>query len=143
MVANHAGARERASWARVPRPARIGLGGHRNRVAVIVAIDVAIDSSRRAFDLSLRAVSGAATHRIVGGVAGVDERALTVIYRHLPFVSAAAVVEGQVRVLDGPAAGSWLRGLGVDPLAAGAFANVLASQGLTAGGLDPNSLPHC
>ena len=42
-------------------------------VAVMVGIDIANASAARAFDLSASAVTGRATHAIVGGTQGVDE----------------------------------------------------------------------
>ena len=46
----------------------VGIG-----VAVIVAVDLANASSRKAFLMSMDAVTGEATHQVVGGPAGVDE----------------------------------------------------------------------
>ena len=43
-------------------------------MATIVAVDVATASARRAFELSLQAVNGAATHEIIGGPGGIDEQ---------------------------------------------------------------------
>ena len=43
-------------------------------VGTIIAVDIATASSGRAFQLSSQAVNGAATHEIVGGPQGVDER---------------------------------------------------------------------
>ena len=42
-------------------------------VAVMVSIDLANASAARAFDLSASAVTGRATHSIVGSAGGVDE----------------------------------------------------------------------
>src|SRR5262245_33111757 len=42
-------------------------------VAVMVSIDLANASAERAFDLSMNAVTGRATHAIVGSSQGVDE----------------------------------------------------------------------
>src|SRR6185437_9221211 len=43
-------------------------------VATIVAVDIATASSRRAFELSMRAVNGPATQVIRGGPQGLDQR---------------------------------------------------------------------
>src|SRR5215470_10551142 len=43
-------------------------------VGTIIAVDIATASSGRAFQLSVQAVNGAATHEIVGGPQGLDER---------------------------------------------------------------------
>ncbi len=42
-------------------------------VATIVAVNIATASSRRAFELSMRAVNGPATQVITGGPQGLDE----------------------------------------------------------------------
>src|SRR5215467_2012655 len=66
-------------------PAQLALAfvGLTLGVGTIVAVDVATASARRAFELSLEAVNGAATHRISGGPQGVDEQ-LYVRLRVLP-----------------------------------------------------------
>ena len=46
-------------------------------VAVIVAVDLANESSRKAFLLSRDTVTGAATHQIIGGPDGVSEELYT------------------------------------------------------------------
>ncbi|MDO8844532.1 FtsX-like permease family protein [Methylicorpusculum sp.] len=48
-------------------------------VAVVIAIDIALESSLQSFTQAGRAISGTATHRIIGGDGGLDER----IYRQL------------------------------------------------------------
>jgi hypothetical protein len=48
-------------------------------VAMMVSIDLANGSARRAFALSTDAITGKATHRVVGGPAGLDED----IYRRI------------------------------------------------------------
>ncbi|HEX5764004.1 MAG TPA: ABC transporter permease, partial [Woeseiaceae bacterium] len=42
-------------------------------VAVMVAVDLANESARRAFLSSMDAVNGEATHQVIGGPAGIDE----------------------------------------------------------------------
>jgi putative ABC transport system permease protein len=59
---------------RHPAQLALALVGLSLGVATIVAVDIAIASSRRAFELSMEAVNGAATHQIVGGPQGIDER---------------------------------------------------------------------
>lgn len=86
-------------------------------VAVVVAVDLANGSALAAFNLSTEAVSGRATHRIVGGPSGLDE-ALYVRLRTDPAVDArtsAPVVEGYVTV---PALGGRpMTLIGLDPFA--------------------------
>ena len=48
-------------------------------VAVVISIDLAMESSLNAFDQAGKAFSGAATHRIVAGDGGLDEK----LYRRL------------------------------------------------------------
>ena len=67
-------------------------------VAVIVAVDLANASAKKAFLLSMDTVTGEATHQVVGGPQGVDEA----IYRDLRvrhgLRSLAPIVEGEVRI---------------------------------------------
>ena len=59
---------------RHPAQLFLALVGLSVGVATIVAVDIATASSRHAFQLSMDAVNGAATHQIVGGPDGIDER---------------------------------------------------------------------
>src|ERR1700740_2070682 len=59
---------------RHPAQLVLALVGLAVGVGTIIAVDIATASSGRAFQLSLRAVNGAATHAIVGGPQGVDEQ---------------------------------------------------------------------
>ena len=86
-------------------------------VATIVAVDVATGSAARAFELSLAAVQGPATHELDGGPAGIEESWYVHLVRTLHAVRATPVVEGYVTVGD-----EALQLLGVDPLAAAGFA---------------------
>src|SRR6202012_2484215 len=87
-------------------------------VTTIVAVDVATGSAGRAFELSLAAVQGPATHELDGGPAGIDEAWYVHLVRTLHVVRANPVVEGYVTV--GYEA---LQLLGVEPLAAAGFAS--------------------
>jgi len=100
-------------------PAQLALAflGLTLGVGTIVAVDVATASAQRAFELSLEAVNGAATHRIAGGPRGIDER-LYVRLRQLPSPGVprpllAPVICGYVTV-----AGRLLQLIGLDPFAA-------------------------
>jgi len=86
-------------------------------VATIVAVDVATGSAARAFELSLAAVQGPATHELDGGPAGIDETWYVHLVRTLHAVRANPMVEGYVTVGN-----QALQLLGVDPLAAAGFA---------------------
>ncbi len=86
-------------------------------VGTIVAVDIATASARRAFELSLGAVNGSATHELTGGPAGIDE-ALYVSLRTQPLVPGlpqpqlAPLVSGYVVI-----GGRTLELLGIDPFA--------------------------
>lgn len=69
-------------------------------VAVIVAIDLAIDSSRKAFLLSMDTLTGAATHQIIGGPNGVNESLYTQLRVAQGIRSIAPVLEGYAQVND-------------------------------------------
>jgi putative ABC transport system permease protein len=86
-------------------------------VATIVAVDVATGSAARAFELSVAAVQGPATHELDGGPAGIDEAWYVHLVRTLHVVRMNPVVEGYVTTGD-----QALQLLGVDPLAAAGFA---------------------
>jgi putative ABC transport system permease protein len=86
-------------------------------VATIVAIDIATASSRRAFELSMRAVNGPATQVITGGPRGVDEGLYVRLFNDAPLGSGpqpvyAPEVTGYVTV-DGRV----MQLVGVDPFA--------------------------
>mgnify|MGYP001377152998 CR=1 FL=1 len=88
-------------------------------VAVVVAIDLANASARRAFTLSAESVAGRATHQIAGGPAGLDEALYRRVRVELGLRAAAPVVEGYVQA---PALGDQtMQLLGVDPLAEAPF----------------------
>jgi len=102
---------------RHPAQLALALVGLSVGVATIVAVDIATASSRHAFELSMDAVNGAATHQIVGGPEGVDEQLYVKLQTlHIPAIADppafAPVVEGYVTV--GSRA---LQLVGLDPLA--------------------------
>jgi putative ABC transport system permease protein len=69
-------------------------------VAVIVAVDLANDSARKAFLLSMDAVTGEATHQVIGGPRGIEETLYTRLRVEHGIRSLAPVVEGNVTVDD-------------------------------------------
>lgn len=102
-------------------PAQLALSvvGVALGVAVVVAIDLAVQSSREAFRVSAETVAGRATHTVVGGVGGLDDGLLARLRVDLGVREAAPVVEG---VASSPALpGMALRILGVDPFSEGPF----------------------
>jgi putative ABC transport system permease protein len=63
-------------------------------VAVVVAIDLANASAQRGFEFSAQAVTGPATHRIVGGPAGLPEELYAELRVARGWRAAAPIVEG-------------------------------------------------
>jgi len=84
-------------------------------VAVAVSIDLANGSALRAFRLSTEAVSGRATHQILGGPSGLPEDVYRRLRLELDVRRAAPIVEGDVAVVG--RAGRTLHVLGIDPFA--------------------------
>lgn len=78
-------------------------------VAVMVAVDLASDSSRKAFHLSMNTINGAATHQIVGGPAGLDENLYTTLRVDAGLRGVAPVIDGYINY-----DGTVLHLLGVD-----------------------------
>ncbi len=90
-------------------------------VAVVVSIDLASTSAAAAFTYSTEAVVGKATHRVVGGAQGLDEKLFTRLRLQQGFRGLRPVVEGYLTV--DTRAGPHLRLLGIDPLAELSFNN--------------------
>jgi len=118
-------ARSRLLWAASVRhllhhPAQLTLAllGLSLGVATITAVDIATASSRRAFELSMAAIQGAATHQIVGGPRAIDERLYPQLRRQLlgqpgaPQAALAPIIEGYVTAGD-----RTLELIGLDPFA--------------------------
>src|SRR5262245_60475769 len=63
-------------------------------VAVVVSIDLANGSAKRAFALSAETVAGRATHQIAGGPDGLDEAVYRKLRVELGIRAAAPLVEG-------------------------------------------------
>ena len=80
-------------------------------VAVVVAVDLANESARRALDLSLESVAGGATHRIYGGPGGIPEGVFSRLRREKGVHASAPVMVDQVEL-----AGRSFTLLGVDPV---------------------------
>ena len=90
-------------------------------VAIVVAIDLGNQSAKHAFSLSSDAVSGKATHRIVGGPGGLPEDVYRVLRVELGVRASAPVVEGYAYLPEETYNGGALRLLGIDPLADSQF----------------------
>ena len=90
-------------------------------VAIVVAIDLGNQSAKHAFNLSSNAVSGKATHHIVGGPGGLPEHVYLMLRLDLGVRTSAPVVEGYAYPADGSENSGALRVLGIDPLADAQF----------------------
>jgi putative ABC transport system permease protein len=94
-------------------------------VAVAVSIDLANGSALRAFGLATDAVSGKATHQVVGGPSGVPEEMYRRLKLGLGVRRAAPIVEGDVALVGDRARTFHL--LGIDPFVDGDFRPYLAA----------------
>ncbi|MEA2559189.1 MAG: putative transport system permease protein [Acidobacteriota bacterium] len=108
-------------------------------VAVIVSIDLANASATRAFSLSSEAVTGRATHQVIGG----PERLTDEAFRRLALetdLPVAPVVEGYVFVPSGKSGkpGRMLHLLGIDPFSERPFRPYLS--GGTGGSREGSSI---
>jgi putative ABC transport system permease protein len=98
-------------------------------VAVVIAIDLANTSARRAFDLSTEAVIGRATHQILGGSAGIPDGLYRQVRVEWGFRNSAPIVESvgiAVDLDEQP-----LRFLGIDPVAEAPFRSYLGGSTAT------------
>jgi putative ABC transport system permease protein len=96
-------------------------------VAVAVSIDLANESARRAFGLATEAVTGRATHQIVGGPSGVPDDFYRMLKVELGARLAAPVLTGDVADADRP--GRTYTVLGIDPFAEAPFRAYLGAEG--------------
>ena len=80
-------------------------------VTMVVAVDLANSSARRAFSLSLESIAGATTHQIIGGPLGIPESIYTQLRTELAIRTSLPLVTGQVTI-----AGEPFTLLGVDPI---------------------------
>jgi putative ABC transport system permease protein len=78
-------------------------------VAVIVAVDLANSSARKAFLMSMDAITGEATHQVIGGPDGVREAVYRDLRTQHGITNVAPIVEGSVN-FDGVS----LQLLGID-----------------------------
>jgi putative ABC transport system permease protein len=104
---------------RHPWQAGLAVLGVALGVAVVVSVDLASESARRAFGLSAEGVTGRATHQIVGGPGGLDERVTGRLAREVGVHPLAPVVEAWVGVEGMP--GRALQLLGIDPFSEAPF----------------------
>ncbi len=114
-------------WRRRPFQYVLFILGVAIGVAMMVSIDLANGSARRAFTLSTDAITGKATHRVIGGPTGLDEDVYRRIRVEAGFSPAAPVVEGYVGAP--PLGGQPFRLIGVDPFAEPPFRSYFAPDG--------------
>ena len=108
-------------------PWQVGLSilGIALGVAVVVSVDLANESARRAFMGFAESLAGRATHRIVGGPSGLPEATYTRL--RLSGVRAVApVVERDVSAVDFP--GRTFHLLGIDPFAEAPFRSFVTAE---------------
>src|SRR5690606_496424 len=86
-------------------------------VMMVVAVDLANGSARRAFALSLEAVEGNISHRILGGPQGVPDELFTALRTEPGLRTSAPALSGRVR-----AGGLDFTLLGIDPVSEAALA---------------------
>ena len=103
-------------------------------VAVSVAVDLANTSALRAFELSGEAVTGTATHQVIGGPGGVDGGLVADLVVQPRVEAVAPVVQGDARVARDRM--RVVSVLGIDPFAEPAFRSFVGGPG---GGLDANT----
>ncbi len=120
---------------RTPGQALLMLLGLALSVAVVVAIDLAVDSARGAFLESRRALSGSATHQITADGGEVPMRLLAEL-RAQGLWRSAPLIEREVLHAD---SGARLRLLGIEPLSEAALRPWLA--GGVGGRSDAESAP--
>ena len=93
-------------------------------VAVVFAVDIANESAKRAFSLSLDAVTGRATHQMTGGAAGIDEAVYTKLRTEIGYHQSAPVIDGTLTLSSGDQkVTETLQLLGVDLFAEPMFRN--------------------
>ncbi len=103
-------------------------------VAVVIAVDLANTSASRAFTLSTEAVTGRATHQILGGPEGLPEDLYRQVRVEWGYRLSAPIVEGVALAPDLDA--QPLRILGIDSLAEPPFRSYLTQATLNAARLD-------
>jgi putative ABC transport system permease protein len=108
-------------------PWQVGLSilGIALGVAVVVAVDLANESARRAFTGFAESLTGRATHRIVGGPSGVPEEVYARL-RRSGVRALAPVVERDVSALAGP--GRTLHLFGIDPFVEAPFRSFVTAE---------------
>lgn len=108
----------RHPWQLVLALVGIALG-----VAVVVAIELAMESALSAFDQSRKAFSGTATHRIVAGDGGLDEKLYTRLRVEQGIQQLSPIVSGHVRLTSDS-----FKLIGIDPFVEKSFQSAWQQQ---------------
>lgn len=115
----------RSDLRRHPLQTGLAVLGVAIAVAVVVAVDLANHSAREAMRVSLESVTGKATHQLVGGPQGLDERVYTRLRTEQGLRQAAPVIQGGVTLANESRRPMTL--LGLDAFAEGPFQRPLGS----------------
>ena len=83
-------------------------------VAVVIAIDYANESSKKAISLSSQSITGKATHQILASGSGIPEAFFAEMMRTSVFKEASPIIEGFVNVIEFDQQAILI--LGIDPL---------------------------
>ncbi len=97
-------------------------------VAVVVAIDLTNTSAKKAFELSANAVTGKATHQIIGISAKVPESLYLDLQQQDGLTNMAPIVEGYAKLVDNKnvvTGNDAYQIVGIDPFVEGPFRNYL------------------
>lgn len=113
---------------RYPGQLALAVIGMAIGVAVIIAVDIANESAKQSFDRSITAITGEATHQIIGGPTGLDEQ-IYIDLRLSGVRDIAPVVEGAVRLN-----GETFQILGIDIFAESSFRDYQSSDSEGGGG---------
>jgi len=127
----------RASFVYLARhPWQLGLAllGICMGVAVMVGIDTANESSRRAFFMSMDTINGAATHQVVAGPGGVSESVYTDLRVNRGIREIAPIVAGYVQI-----DATMLQAFGVDIFAEREFRSYTSTANISRNVVAPDS----
>ena len=114
-----------------PWQAFLAIVGVAMGVAVVIAIDIANESARRAFLLSTSTITGRATDELVGGPQGIPEAVFRQIRVDLGVRESAPVVQGYATSVVTPT--RTLQILGIDPFSEAPFRPELTPGGSAVG----------
>ncbi|HSW55478.1 MAG TPA: FtsX-like permease family protein [Ignavibacteriaceae bacterium] len=118
----------------IKHPWQFGLSvlGIAMGVAIVVSIDIANFSSSKAFDLSMNAVAGKATHQIIGTSEGIPDSFYTYLRIEKGYKNIAPVIESYVSLVDTNK--KVFKLLGVDFFAERPFRDYLSGAGVSIDG---------